>query len=364
MKCTAIDLSTRLRFEAQVRTMQLKKPSALQLTTSIETFALRIPFAITGYTITEIACLLVTLKRGDSVGRGEAVGVYYKNDTPQKLQAEIEQTRDAIQAGLFRSSLPKLNLSSGAQNALDCALWELEAQESNTPVYASAGLSGTRPLMTTWTIGADAPERMAELAIEHRAARALKLKLLGDALDAARVREVRKVRPDVWLAVDANQGFDVKSLSALLPTLVGADVRLIEQPFPVGCDADLELVQCSIPLAADESVQTALDIPAVSRCYQYINIKLDKCGGLTEALRMAHLATALGMKLMVGNMVGTSLAMAPAFIVGQLCEVVDLDGPLLLATDRKNQVTYANGSIDCPEAVWGYRAARAPKATL
>lgn len=344
--------------------MQLKQPTALQLSHSIETFALRIPFSITGYTITEIACLLVTLRRGDSIGRGEAVGVYYKNDTPEKLQAEIEETRDAIEAGVPRSSLPKFKLSSGAKNALDCALWELEAQESSTPVYVSAGLSGTRPLMTTWTIGADSPERMAELAVEHTAARALKLKLLGDVVDAARVRQVRAARPDVWLAVDANQGFDVKSLATLIPVLVEADVRLVEQPFPVGRDADLDSVECSIPLAADESAQTALDVPAMSGRYQYINIKLDKCGGLTEALRMAHLARALGMKLMVGNMVGTSLAMAPAFIVGQLCEVVDLDGPLLLATDRTDPVTYANGFIDCPDSVWGHQAARAYTGSL
>jgi len=355
----ARELSTQLRFQTQLRMMNTKTSLPMQLTATIERFPLRIPFTITGYTMTEIDCLVVRLRRGKHEGRGEAAGVYYTNDTPEKMLRQIEAARPAVESGVERAALPSLLSSTGAQNALDCALWELEAQELDVPVWERAGLPGVRPLRTTWTIGADDPTRMADLASAYTGARALKLKLLGDSLDAERVRLIRSARPDVWLAVDANQGFTRETFLSLLPSLVDADVRLIEQPFPVGQDAQLDTIRCPIPFAADESVQTTRDVPAAQHRYQYINIKLDKCGGLTEALHVAHLSQALGLKLMVGNMVGTSLAMAPAFIVGQMCEVVDLDGPLLLSVDRPQAVTYTDGCINCPNAVWGHEAVRA-----
>jgi L-alanine-DL-glutamate epimerase-like enolase superfamily enzyme len=358
MSSSADDIASRLRFQAQVHTMNSKQMRPLELSARIEKFALRIPFTITGYTLTDIECVVVTLRRGAYEGRGEAAGVYYKNDLPAEMLVQIESARNAIEAGVDRGTLQQLMPSTGAQNAIDCALWELEAQERDVPVWERAGLCKPRPLMTTWTIGADTPGKMAQLAQGYTSARALKLKLLGDGIDDERVREVRAARPDVWLAVDANQGFSAASFGKLLPTLIDADVRLIEQPYPVGQDALLDEVQCPIPFAADESVQTLRDIPAAQKHYDYINIKLDKCGGLTEALHMARLVQSIGLKSMVGNMVGTSLAMAPAFIVGQLSEVVDLDGPLLLASDRPNAVTYTDGLIDCPDVVWGHDARR------
>jgi L-alanine-DL-glutamate epimerase-like enolase superfamily enzyme len=194
---------------------------------------------------------------------------------------------------------------------------------------------------------------MARDAISYVEARAIKLKLIGDGSDADRVGAVRAARPDVWLGVDANQGLDRPGLEALLPALVEAEVALLEQPVPVGADASLDGLASPIPIAADESAQTLADLETLVGRYDVINIKLDKCGGLTEALALAHAARDLGLSVMVGNMCGTSLAMAPAFVVGQLCDIVDLDGPLLLARDRHVAVSYKDGQIDCPRGLWG-----------
>jgi L-alanine-DL-glutamate epimerase-like enolase superfamily enzyme len=167
------------------------------------------------------------------------------------------------------------------------------------------------------------------------------------------VRAVRRARPDVWLAVDANQGFSRAFLEEMLPVLVDARVELIEQPLPVGREADLDGFKSPIPIAADESAQTIADLPKLMNRFNIVNIKLDKCGGLTSGLAMASAARQFGLGVMVGNMMGTSLAMAPAFLVGQLCDIVDLDGPLLLRDDRKPSVEYKDGDIWCSEDVWG-----------
>ena len=209
-------------------------------------------------------------------------------------------------------------------------------------------------MLTTFTCGADTPAEMAARAISYRDARAIKVKLTGDPIDADRVRAIRRVRPDVWLGVDANQGFTRQTLEGLLPVLIDARVKLIEQPLPVGEEAQLDGLNSPIPIAADESVQTLADIPGLAPRYQVVNIKLDKCGGLTHGLAMARAARTLGLEVMVGNMLGTSLAMAPAFLLGQLCQVVDLDGPIFLRSDRKPRVDYSGGLIQCPEALWGY----------
>jgi len=214
-------------------------------------------------------------------------------------------------------------------------------------------LAEPRALITTFTCGADVPHAMAATARDYAGARAIKLKLTGDESDAARVEAVRAARPEVWLGVDANQGFTRGSLEALLPTLIEARVSLIEQPFPVGKEAWLDDLDCPIPLAADETVQNLSDVGSLVERFQVMNIKLDKCGGLTEALAMARAATERGLELMVGNMLGTSLAMAPAYLVGQLCQVVDLDGPLFLKSDRAEHLVYEDGLIRCPVEVWG-----------
>jgi L-alanine-DL-glutamate epimerase-like enolase superfamily enzyme len=194
---------------------------------------------------------------------------------------------------------------------------------------------------------------MAQGARRYVGAKAIKLKLLGDGLDADRVAAVRAARGDVWLAVDANQGFTPQTLEALTPALVEADVKLVEQPFPIGDEALLDGYAGPIEIAADESVQSLADVEGLVGRFQVVNIKLDKCGGLTEGLAMARAARRLGLKVMVGNMTGTSLAMGPAFVLGQLCDIVDLDGPMFLSRDRTPGVRYEAGYIHCDEAVWG-----------
>jgi L-alanine-DL-glutamate epimerase-like enolase superfamily enzyme len=199
---------------------------------------------------------------------------------------------------------------------------------------------------------------MAEGARNYADARAIKIKLTGALLlDIARVRAIREARPDVWLGVDANQGFSARDLPALVQAMGEQNVSLIEQPLPRGSEADLEGFKSAIPIAADESALGLDDVPGLVGRFDVVNIKLDKCGGLTEALLIAKEARRLGLGVMVGNMVGTSLAMAPAFILGQLCDFVDLDGPTFLEQDRVPGVEYAAGQIWCPDDVWGTPAA-------
>lgn len=330
-------------------------PSAqrLRLEVKIEHHPLKAPFRITGHSFDHLDLVVVTLADGPHEGRGEAAGVYYRGDVAASMAAQIEALRGQLEAGLDRQSLQQLLPPGGARNAVDCALWDLESKQTGKPVWGLAALPAPRPLLTTYTLGADSAAVMAALALTYKDARALKLKLTGEALDGDRVLAVRAARPDVWMAVDANQGFTRDSLSRLMPSLVAAGVGLIEQPFPLDCDAWMDGLESPIPLAADESVQGLADIAALVGRVQVINIKLDKCGGLTEALAMAREIDRLGMKAMVGNMLGTGLAMAPAFVLGQLCDVVDLDGPLPLHADRDPPTRYQDGCVWCPPEIWG-----------
>ncbi|MFA6229258.1 MAG: dipeptide epimerase [Rhodanobacter sp.] len=325
----------------------------LQLQVNIEKWPTKAPFRITGYTFNAFEALVVTLRDGDMVGRGEGLGVYYKNDTPTSMLAQIEALRPRIEAGVTRQELQQMLPAGGARNALDCALWDLEAKRSGRSVWELAAQPAPQPLLTTFTVGAEDPDVMAERATAYADARAIKLKLTDDELNAERLLAVRAARPDVWLMVDANQGFTRDSFARLLPTLMEARVDVVEQPFPIGNEAWLDGLNCPIRMAADESVQDRSDLKNLLGRVQIINIKLDKCGGLTEALALAQEARKLGFDLMVGNMSGSSLAMAPAFVVGQLCDVVDLDGPVFLTTDRTPSATYEGGKIWCPEALWG-----------
>lgn len=326
----------------------------MRLRAVLKSWPIKTPFRITGYTFTAFDALIVELTDGQGLsGFGEAQGVYYLDDTPRAMLAQIESMRDRIEAGLTREELKGLLPAGGARNVLDCALWDLEAKRAGKPVWQLAGLGRPGPLVTTYTLGAEAPELMAERASAYAVARAIKLKLTDDGRSAQRVLAVRKARPDVWLMVDANQGFTRESFSRLLPTLVEAGVDLVEQPFPVGEEAWLDALERPIRIAADESVQDRNDLSKVAGRVDVINIKLDKCGGLTEALAIAQQARTLGFQLMVGNMGGSSLAMAPAFVVGQLCDVVDLDGPISLIEDYTPSVEYHGGSIWCPESLWG-----------
>jgi L-Ala-D/L-Glu epimerase len=326
----------------------------LRLGVAVEKLRLSAPFRISGFVFEEQEVVVVTLDDGLHRGQGEASGVYYLGDTSQGMVAAIEAVREAVEAGIDRAALQGLLPPGGARNAVDCALWELDAQRRRMPVWKVAELPGVKPLVTTFTLGADDPAVMAAGARKYAQARCLKLKLTGDLdLDIARVRAVRAARPDVWMGVDANQGYGINSLDSLVGALIPADVLLLEQPLKRGCEADLDGFKSRIPIAADESALTFTDLPGLVGRFDVVNIKLDKCGGLTEGLAMAYEARRLGLKVMVGNMVGTSLAMAPAFVVGQLCDVVDLDGPIFLAQDRTPRMTYTDGAAWSGDDVWG-----------
>ena len=334
----------------------------LSLTAKAEKIPLKEPFHISGYIFEAVSLAIVELRRAGQLGRGEASGVYYFRQDAARMVADIEAVRGQIEAGLTRSDLLALMPPGGARNAVDCALWELEAREAGWPVWMLAGVGEPQPQVTTFTLSAEAPEKMARAARGFRGARALKLKLTGEdpALDSERVRVVRAVRPDVWLGVDANQGYTPDRLEGLTRALLDARVQLVEQPFPRGCEAWMAGLDYPIATAADESVQGLAELEAMTD-FDVVNIKLDKCGGLTEGLEMARLARRRGLGVMVGNMVGTSWAMAPAFVLGQLCDLVDLDGPVVLSRERSPHIAYRSGRIVCDDAVWGAAEAPAPR---
>jgi len=319
-----------------------------------EQLRLAAPFRISGYVFEHTDAVVVTVSEGDHHGRGEASGAYYLGDDQAHMLAGIEANRDAIEAGISRFELQHLMPPGGARNALDCALWELEAAQIGRPVWALAGLQPPRPLVTTFTLGADDPEVMAQGALNYKEARAIKIKLTGEIeTDLARVEAVRAARPDAWLGVDANQGFARRDLDWLVEMLLEQHISLLEQPLPRGSEAELDGYKSRIPLAADESALCLADLAGLPGRFDVVNIKLDKCGGLTEGLAMVAEARRLGLGVMVGNMVGSSLAMAPAYLVGQLCDFVDLDGPTFLTSDRQPAVVYQDGRITCGEDVWG-----------
>lgn len=323
-----------------------------RLEVAVESWPLRRAFRTSETVTAEEAVVTVSITEGCHHGRGEASGVYYKGETASSVADEIEALRDVVEAGADRSELARLISPGGARNGLDCALWALEASIAGKPAWQLAGMKRPRPITTTVTVGADAPDKMAVVALEYPDAIAMKLKLMGDGDDGARVKAVRCARPDIWLAVDANQSLGHQGLEAILPTLVSERVALIEQPVRAGEDCLLDGYSGPIPLAADESIQGEEDLLFLKRYYQVLNIKLDKVGGLTPALKLAHKARSAGFDIMVGNMGGTSLAMAPAFLVGQLCEIVDLDGPQLLARDRDKTASYSAGQISCSPDIW------------
>ena len=329
----------------------------MRLDVAREEIPLSAPFTITGYTFTDMSAVVARVSERGAEGSGEAAGVYYLDDDVEHMVAEIERVRRDIESGTDRESLRRLLPPGGARNALDCALWDLEAKRLGQPVWRIAGLERPRALLTTFTIPAMDPAATAAKAVEYAQAKSLKLKLTGDLpLDAERVRAARRARPDAWIGVDANQGFDASSLTALMPDLVSAQVKLVEQPFARGREAELDGFRCPIPIAADESVQGLADIEPLVGRFDIINIKLDKCGGLTEGLAMVAEARRLGLGVMVGNMVGTSLAMAPAWILGQLCDINDLDGTLFISRDRDPAMVFEKGLVSYPDRGWGAAA--------
>jgi L-alanine-DL-glutamate epimerase-like enolase superfamily enzyme len=328
--------------------------TALTLDHRRDAMAFREPFRISGYLFDSMPAVIATICDGRATGRGEAAGVYYLADDPDHIERELERCRTEVEAGIDRQALRGLLPPGGARNALDCALWELESLRTGTPVWKLAGVAPPKPLVTTFTLPADDPAEILRRLGDLPTLKAIKLKLEGDlARDAERVRAVRAARPDVWLGVDANQGYGGGDLDGLVAMLVRERVLLLEQPVRRGDEALLDGWRSPIPLAADESVQDLVELEAQHRRFQVLNIKLDKCGGLTEALMMAERARQLGLKLMVGNMAGATLSTAPAFVLAQCCDIVDLDGPWFVTDDPLAAGLYSDGEIMVPAHLWG-----------
>ncbi|MES2496457.1 MAG: dipeptide epimerase [Pseudomonadota bacterium] len=315
---------------------------------------MRESFRIAGYEFSSMPSIVASIEESGVTGRGEAAGVYYLHDDPAHMADAIETARAAIEGGAGRTELLQLLPPGGARNALDCALWELESRLAGQPVWRLAGLDTVRPLVTTFTLPADTPETILDRLAGFPPVKALKLKLDGDLdADTARLRAVRQARPDIWLGVDANQGYAADQLDALAAVLVETRVSLLEQPVRRGEEAQLDGWRSPVPVAADESILDSVELERHHQLFDVVNIKLDKCGGLTEALRMIDLARKLDISLMVGNMAGSSLAMAPAFIVGQSCAIVDLDGAWFLSDDAVAPTMYKDGSFEVPADFWG-----------
>jgi len=323
---------------------------------SVEKAAIRFaePFRITGYVFEAMPSIVARIAEGGRVGRGEAAGVYYLGDDQQHMIEAVEQVRQQVEDGLSRDKLQQLLPPCGARNALDCALWELDSLAEQVPVWTLAEVPRPRPLVTTFTLPADDPAVLAGKIDRLSSATAIKLKLDGNVeLDRERLRVVREARPDAWLGVDANQGFTADNLGQLEQAGREFSVSLIEQPLKRGDEAALDGWRPGIPIAADESILDMEELRERAHHFDVVNIKLDKCGGLTEALAMAREARQLGKQVMVGNMGGSTLAMAPGFILAQLCDVVDLDGPFGLADDPLAERIYKDGKIFVPDELWG-----------
>lgn len=311
-------------------------------------------FAISRGAIDDIGVILVTLTDANGIqGRGEAAGVDYDGETPESMLAEVESVGPKLHDGLTGEELLNLLPAGGARNALDCALWDLRAKQTGVPVWRAAGLSSPKPVTTCITIGLGSEADTRRKARESRGYPVIKIKL-----DATRhvdvVRIVREELPTARLLVDANQAWTRAQLEALTPALVALGVELIEQPVSRHDDRSLDGLNSPLPLAADESCTDRASLGALASRYRYTNIKLDKCGGLTEALAMQREAKRLGLGLMVGNMCGTSLAMAPGFLIAQACTFTDLDGPLLQRLDRDAPIRFEHGVMSVPSpALWG-----------
>jgi L-alanine-DL-glutamate epimerase-like enolase superfamily enzyme len=310
-------------------------------------------FRIASREITTAETVWVEATDGAHTARGEGMAIFYHGETIDSLLSQLAAVSGSFTDSVARAELESLLPPGGARNAVDCALWDLEAKRSGRRAWTLAGVERVRPLLTAYTLSVDSPETMGAAATAAARYSLLKLKLSGEG-DVERVTAVRQARPDAELIVDANQSWNERQLREFVPALSRLGVKLIEQPLRAGADDALKGFESAVPLCADESCQTTESLPSLAGKYHYINIKLDKTGGLTEALRLARAAQAAGFKLMVGCMGGSSLAMAPAFIVGQLCSVVDLDGPLLAATDVACPIRFDGSYMQPPEVrLWG-----------
>jgi L-Ala-D/L-Glu epimerase len=325
----------------------------MQMKIDQETWALRGVFRIARGARTHAQVVTVTLSQHGAVGRGECVPYARYEETPDSVAAQLEAIRPRVEAGIDIAGAQELLPAGAARNALDCALWDLEAKKTGKPVWQLAGMDAPGPVLTAYTISLDTPEIMAEAALAAAGRPLLKVKIGGPG-DIERVRAVVTARPDARLIVDANEGLSDESLPELLAQARALNIDVIEQPFAANKDARLGQVAAPIAICADESFHTSADIEHLLQNYDAVNVKLDKAGGFTEGLKAVREARAAGMRVMVGCMVGTSLVTAPAVLLAQLADWADLDGPLLLDKDRDPGLYY-DGSILHPPTrdVWG-----------
>jgi len=323
------------------------------LAARIERFPIAGSFTISRGAKTEAVVVVAELEDGAHRGRGECVPYPRYNETPDRTLAEINAVGDALRHGLDRSVLQSLMPAGAARNALDCALFDLDAKRAGQRAWSLIGAAEPKPLKTAFTISLGSPEAMAADTAKAAHRPLLKIKLGGDA-DEQRLHAVRRAAPNAELVVDANESWSAGNIVRNLAACAANGVTLVEQPLPAGHDELLATIKRPVAVCADESVHDRASLNALRGRYDAVNIKLDKTGGLTEALAMAETARQLGLRIMVGCMVATSLSMAPAIVLAQSADVVDLDGALLLARDREHGLRYDGSIVHPPEpALWG-----------
>ncbi len=337
--------------------MPMDIPRPLTLTLAAERWPILGSFAISRGAKTEAVVIVVELADGGQRGRGECTPYARYGESVASVSAQIAAMRLRLAEGLTRADLQGAMRPGAARNALDCAFWDLEAKRSGRPVYELAGLPAPHPLTTAYTISLGPAAEMAKAAAKAATRALLKVKLGGNddaGGDPERIAAVRAAAPRATLIVDANEGWSEDNLAANFAACVEAGVVLVEQPLPEGRDGKLAALKRPIPVCADESAHDLTSLPALAGRYDAVNVKLDKAGGLTEALKMAAAAERLGFTLMLGSMVATSLSAAPAMLVAQKARFVDLDGPLLLAGDRPNGLLYRDSLVyPATPALWG-----------
>jgi L-Ala-D/L-Glu epimerase len=324
------------------------------LKVAIEAWPIAGSFTISRGSKTQADVVVIELSDGNHRGRGECTPYPRYGETASGVLEAIEALRQPLLDGLDRAGLQRLLPGGAARNGLDCAFWDLEAKQSGRPAHALAGLPAPGPVNTAYTISLGTPDAMAQAARAAATRPLLKIKLGSGDEDPARIRAIRNAVPAVELIVDANEGWTPENLAANLAACADVGVTLIEQPLPAADDSALAAVAHPIPICADESVHDRATLARLKGKYEAVNIKLDKAGGLTEALALAEEATRLGFEIMIGSMVATSLAVAPAMLLAQRARVVDLDGPLLLAKDRPDGLRFEGSRMYPPEpALWG-----------
>jgi len=323
------------------------------LAVAVERFPIAGSFVISRGAKTEAAVVTCTLSQGSATGHGECVPYARYGETLESVAAQIEAARRDIETGVDRMALRSLMPAGAARNAVDCALWDLETKLTGKRAFQLMGQPAPDPLTTAFTLSLGSAEAMAKQASANAHRPLLKVKVGGDD-DAARIRAVTDAAPSSRLILDANEGWTEDNLVANLAMAADCGVALVEQPLPAGRDDMLARIMRPLPVCADESVHGPEDLAALAGKYDAINIKLDKAGGLTTALELRSRAREIGLGVMVGCMVGTSLAMAPAVLLAQGADYVDLDGPLLLSRDREPRLTYVGSQLFPPEpALWG-----------